>query len=420
MLGGFLLFFFPPLLLSLLLLLFLYIFFPSPAHSLVEIRVRSLRNIVSKLQLSLVSPADLVQERQLFINLLHWFNFPEVPLQEEVLQLINALATVLSNTSSGKPHYNLDLKPATVYLVMQWGYWTVEHFNKTNNHHCSECTWTLWKWAELFSSALIFVLSWPVNMIQLSTFIFCKWSSLFPFLASLFYLLGGRKFALHSLPFQIKSPHYRFHHITDPYVHRAVTTQSCIHNRADAHSSLQYSHWCLFSRPLKHPTGAHMLRDVGGVDFLTQLSSNIDPQLRTLTETTLDQLFHLHVYPPSASSDQHLSPSFQPGKHPVLDTHTAHDITLICSTAQKNVLQEHHPNTEYQRHLSFTMRVLNWFMAPHWSCCLIFSAEEVSGRGYFLQNAPSGTDAAPPPGVSGTCPPNKNPSHPLVTLTPFD
>lgn len=70
------------------------IVFLSLAHSLVEIRVRSLRNIVSKLQLGLVTPADLVQERQLFINLLHWFNFPEVPLQEEVLQLINTLATV--------------------------------------------------------------------------------------------------------------------------------------------------------------------------------------------------------------------------------------------------------------------------------------------------------------------------------------
>lgn len=69
--------------------------FLSPAHSLVEIRVRSLRNIVSKLQLSLISPSDLVQERQLFINLLHWFNFPEVPLQEDMLGLINMLATVL-------------------------------------------------------------------------------------------------------------------------------------------------------------------------------------------------------------------------------------------------------------------------------------------------------------------------------------
>ncbi|XP_046689537.1 rotatin isoform X1 [Silurus meridionalis] len=151
------------------------------AHSLVEIRVRSLRNIVSKLQLSLVSPADLVQERQLFINLLHWFNFPEVPLQEEVLQLINTLAT--------------------------------------------------------------------------------------------------------------------------------------------------------------HPTGAHMLRDVGGVDFLTQLSSNVDPELRTLTETILDQLFHLHINSPSTPSNQQSSSSFQP-------------------------------------------------------------VEEMSVRGYFQQNAPSQADAAPPPSVS--------------------
>ncbi|KAK3541625.1 hypothetical protein QTP86_033055, partial [Hemibagrus guttatus] len=151
------------------------------SHSLVEIRVRSLRNIVSKLQLSLVSPADLVQERQLFINLLHWFNFPEVPLQEEVLQLINTLAT--------------------------------------------------------------------------------------------------------------------------------------------------------------HPTGAFMLRDVGGVDFLTQLSSNVDPQLRNITETILDQLFHLHIYPLSTSPDQQPSSSFQP-------------------------------------------------------------AEEMSVRGYFQQNAPSQTDAASPPSVS--------------------
>ncbi|XP_053467742.1 rotatin isoform X3 [Ictalurus furcatus] len=130
------------------------IVFLSPAHSLVEIRVRSLRNVVSKLQLSLVSPADLVQERQLFINLLHWFNFPEVPLQEEVLQLINTLST--------------------------------------------------------------------------------------------------------------------------------------------------------------HPTGALMLRDVGGVDFLTQLSSNVDPQLRTITDAILDQLFHLHIYPPNTSSDQQSSSSFHP------------------------------------------------------------------------------------------------------------
>lgn len=103
------------------------IVFISPAHSLVEIRVRSLRNIVSKLQLGLVSPADLVQERQLFINLLHWFNFPEVPLQEEVLHLVSTLATVRDNKSSHKLHYDLDLKCARVCLVMHSDLWTREH-----------------------------------------------------------------------------------------------------------------------------------------------------------------------------------------------------------------------------------------------------------------------------------------------------
>ncbi|XP_062841406.1 rotatin isoform X2 [Trichomycterus rosablanca] len=114
------------------------------AHPLVEIRVRSLKNIISKLHLGLITPSDLVQERRLFINLLHWFNFPEVPLQEDVLQLISTLAT--------------------------------------------------------------------------------------------------------------------------------------------------------------HPTGAHTFREVGAVEFLTQLSSNISLDLQATAQTVLDQLFHLHVPPPTASS----------------------------------------------------------------------------------------------------------------------
>lgn len=109
------------------------------------------------------------------------------------------------------------------------------------------------------------------------------------------------------------------------------------------------------SRTLKHPTGALMLRDVGGVDFLTQLSSNVDPQLRAIADAILDQLFHLHIYPPNTSSDQQLSSSFHPGK--LLIHGTACDIMLIYSMAYKNVLQEHHPNKEDRRHLSFTMPV---------------------------------------------------------------
>ncbi|XP_010889508.2 rotatin isoform X2 [Esox lucius] len=61
-------------------------------HSLVEIRVRALKSIMCKLDHSLLSVSDLVQERMLFVYLLEWFNFAEVPMQEEVLQLISTLS----------------------------------------------------------------------------------------------------------------------------------------------------------------------------------------------------------------------------------------------------------------------------------------------------------------------------------------
>lgn len=61
-------------------------------HSLVEIRVRALKNIRSKLDHDLIAVPDLVQEKMLFVFLLEWFNFPEVPMQEEVLDLISMLS----------------------------------------------------------------------------------------------------------------------------------------------------------------------------------------------------------------------------------------------------------------------------------------------------------------------------------------
>ncbi|XP_050954183.1 rotatin isoform X4 [Labeo rohita] len=61
-------------------------------HSLVEIRVRALKNIRSKLDHGLIAIPDLVQERMLFVFLLEWFNFPEVPMQEEVLEFISTLS----------------------------------------------------------------------------------------------------------------------------------------------------------------------------------------------------------------------------------------------------------------------------------------------------------------------------------------
>lgn len=42
-----------------------------------------------------------------------------------------------------------------------------------------------------------------------------------------------------------------------------------------------------------------MLRDVGAVDFLTQLSPNVEPRLRAVIDGTLDQLFHLPELLPS-------------------------------------------------------------------------------------------------------------------------
>uniref|UniRef100_A0A8C2IFV8 Rotatin n=1 Tax=Cyprinus carpio TaxID=7962 RepID=A0A8C2IFV8_CYPCA len=124
-------------------------------HSLLEIRVRALKNIRSKLDHGLIAIPDLVQERMLFVFLLEWFNFPEVPMQEEVLDLIGALS--------------------------------------------------------------------------------------------------------------------------------------------------------------KHPTGAQMLREVGAVDFLTQLSPNVDPRLQTIVDGIFDQLFHLPEAlpscPPTTSYEPHSVPS---------------------------------------------------------------------------------------------------------------
>ena len=56
--------------------------------------MRALRNILFKLEHKLVCPADLVQERELLINLLKWFNFPKPPLKKEVLGILEVLSRV--------------------------------------------------------------------------------------------------------------------------------------------------------------------------------------------------------------------------------------------------------------------------------------------------------------------------------------
>ncbi len=67
----------------------------------------------------------------------------------------------------------------------------------------------------------------------------------------------------------------------------------------------------------KHPTGAQMLREVGAVEFLTQLSPSVDPRLRTIVDGIFDQLFHLPEAlpscPPTTSYEPHSVPSLQTG-----------------------------------------------------------------------------------------------------------
>ncbi|XP_005065445.2 rotatin isoform X1 [Mesocricetus auratus] len=60
-------------------------------HPLAEIRERALKSILCKIEHSLICDADLIQERLLFLHLLEWFNFPSVPMKEEVLTLLSRL-----------------------------------------------------------------------------------------------------------------------------------------------------------------------------------------------------------------------------------------------------------------------------------------------------------------------------------------
>nr|XP_027791155.1 rotatin [Marmota flaviventris] len=60
-------------------------------HQLAEIRERALRSIICKVEHNLIGYADLIQERLLFLRLLEWFNFPSVPMKEDVLRLLSRL-----------------------------------------------------------------------------------------------------------------------------------------------------------------------------------------------------------------------------------------------------------------------------------------------------------------------------------------
>ncbi|MEE6515444.1 hypothetical protein FKM82_024225 [Ascaphus truei] len=102
-------------------------------HQLVEIRERALKNILCKLDHNLISFMDLVQEKSFFLHLLEWFNFPAVPMKEEVLLLLNKLAksynkmtllmdifnTTLAAFSLQEFHQKKPLLCIRLYLIMK-------------------------------------------------------------------------------------------------------------------------------------------------------------------------------------------------------------------------------------------------------------------------------------------------------------
>jgi hypothetical protein len=57
-------------------------------HELEEIRMRSLDNLISKLDSEILSEYSLCQHKQLFVKLFEFFNYPEFAQKEKVLDLL--------------------------------------------------------------------------------------------------------------------------------------------------------------------------------------------------------------------------------------------------------------------------------------------------------------------------------------------
>ena len=73
---------------------FKYYLLTLTGHSLEEIRIRALENVLSKLEHQLICDADLIQEKSLYIRLLEWFNFNDCTRKADVLSLLNRLVQV--------------------------------------------------------------------------------------------------------------------------------------------------------------------------------------------------------------------------------------------------------------------------------------------------------------------------------------
>ena len=72
----------------------MYFFSRFTGHSLEEIRQRTLRSLLSKLERGLISVEDLANSRELMANLLEWFNRQPITEERVVLRLLLQLSKV--------------------------------------------------------------------------------------------------------------------------------------------------------------------------------------------------------------------------------------------------------------------------------------------------------------------------------------
>ncbi|KAK3729625.1 hypothetical protein QZH41_017666, partial [Actinostola sp. cb2023] len=119
-------------------------------HNLQEIRVRALKTILFKLEHKLICTVDLVQERELLIRLLEWFNNPQSPMRKEVLGLIESLSKFAMITSLDHHH---TLYCLTDSSLSQLGQARVPHsLENQQESFSSSGTLTFFQWLPLSSS----------------------------------------------------------------------------------------------------------------------------------------------------------------------------------------------------------------------------------------------------------------------------
>ncbi|XP_078487369.1 rotatin-like [Ciona intestinalis] len=121
--------------------------FKKLGHNIVEIRSRALESIVLKLDHGLLHEGDLVQEKQLMVRLLEWFNFDPSPKQSVVLQLLirltqhtsacDVLAAIggLTFLSRLRPNLDPDTKPQCDVIIDRLLHVSEKDLSKASNEN---------------------------------------------------------------------------------------------------------------------------------------------------------------------------------------------------------------------------------------------------------------------------------------------